>query len=1216
LIVKIGASSRKLGLLASVSCVGLTFSAASRAQTAELPPPPVNSTIDARGVDLASGQLMVEFTPLSIGDATNGLKETFYYPGLYGFRHDQMITATADDYDLYGNAYGYHVTIATGKVSNGFTWNGSAYVSDKGDGATLSATTTQWTYTDRDGVIIILDRTQGSAYTSYYNTTNYYGGVDGLATTITRPDGFKTRLTYKRSSYTQSGYGTVYVTRLQSTTTSTGYQLKFTYRTNSLSQSTANDWVGLAQTQAINNAVDYCDPAADACTGFTQSWPTLSVASTASGSNGILSFTDPSSRTSSFTFDSSGRIIGYRRPSASSDTTTYGYYTNSTAISSVTLANVGTWNYTFSLSGSTLTGSVTTPTVSTPYNFTANYNIRQPLTLTDENGHTTTFTYDSKGRVATQTLHGSGSNFLTYNYDTRGNLLSVITTPKTGSGLGTLTTSATYPSSCAVAATCNKPTTSTDSAGKVTNYYYNSNGTLDYVQAPAPTSGAARPEMHYSYTTAQARVKNASGSTVDQGDVVTLATGTTACITGAWSCAAANQLVTQLSYYGGPSATNLLLQSSTVKSGSGSPTSTTTYAYDSIGNVTSVTDPVNNVTQLFYAADRQSLGVRSPSVDGSPTSRRRAVIHHYNSDGLRDSTTYGSVNPDGTGLTTRRVNYVGYDSQGRKTLDRLSDGTTDFAITQYSYTSANRLDCVAVRMKPESWGSLPSSACTAVTPVGSYGPDRITKYLWENAGALDRTQSAYGTGLQRDDVRYTRTTHDLVETMTDAKGNVTSFVYDGHDRLLRTCYNTALASCTDSASDIVKLTYNSAGRLTNRSLRGTSLATTIGYNYDDLGRVVSIDYPGSGTFDKDVTFTYDNLGRQLSATDASGHSATFAYDALGNVTSQGDAISARTMLYDAAGRRTRLTWSDGNYVTYEYNGASDLTAIKESGTTSLASFGYDDIGRRSTLTRGNGVVTSYAYNPLGLTSLANDLAGTASDQTLSITARNPAGQIVTRTGSNDIYAWTLHYNFNRNYTANGLNQYTASGAVTPTYDVKGNLASAGASTYSYSTKNELVQTSAGGVQFYPDPLGRIDTILNAPSGTTKFQYDGANISTELDGGNALLRRYVWGPGDDEPLVWYEGSGLSSKRWLVADERGSVIAVTDASGNATAINSYDDYGIPGLNNQGRFQYTGQAWIPELGLYSYKARIYSPTLGRFLQTDPIRLFWSERDVAMLS
>ena len=28
-----------------------------------------------------------------------------------------------------------------------------------------------------------------------------------------------------------------------------------------------------------------------------------------------------------------------------------------------------------------------------------------------------------------------------------------------------------------------------------------------------------------------------------------------------------------------------------------------------------------------------------------------------------------------------------------------------------------------------------------------------------------------------------------------------------------------------------------------------------------------------------------------------------------------------------------------------------------------------------------------------------------------------------------------------------------------------------------------------------------------------------------------------------------------------------------------------------------------WLPEIALYYYKARMYSPTLGRFLQTDPI-------------
>jgi RHS repeat-associated protein len=96
---------------------------------------------------------------------------------------------------------------------------------------------------------------------------------------------------------------------------------------------------------------------------------------------------------------------------------------------------------------------------------------------------------------------------------------------------------------------------------------------------------------------------------------------------------------------------------------------------------------------------------------------------------------------------------------------------------------------------------------------------------------------------------------------------------------------------------------------------------------------------------------------------------------------------------------------------------------------------------------------------------------------------------------------------------------------------------------------------------------------------------------------------VHGPGVDEPLVWYEGSGTTDRRWLLADNQGSVIAVTNGSGAATNINTYDEYGVPGSTNTGMFQYTGQIWIADLGLYFYKARFYSPTLGRFMQTDPI-------------
>ena len=62
-------------------------------------------------------------------------------------------------------------------------------------------------------------------------------------------------------------------------------------------------------------------------------------------------------------------------------------------------------------------------------------------------------------------------------------------------------------------------------------------------------------------------------------------------------------------------------------------------------------------------------------------------------------------------------------------------------------------------------------------------------------------------------------------------------------------------------------------------------------------------------------------------------------------------------------------------------------------------------------------------------------------------------------------------------------------------------------------------------------------------------------------------------------------------------------MADRAGNSLAINSYDEWGNPGPSNSGRFAYTGQIVVPGLKLYYYKARIYSPRLGRFLQTDPI-------------
>jgi RHS repeat-associated protein len=113
------------------------------------------------------------------------------------------------------------------------------------------------------------------------------------------------------------------------------------------------------------------------------------------------------------------------------------------------------------------------------------------------------------------------------------------------------------------------------------------------------------------------------------------------------------------------------------------------------------------------------------------------------------------------------------------------------------------------------------------------------------------------------------------------------------------------------------------------------------------------------------------------------------------------------------------------------------------------------------------------------------------------------------------------------------------------------------------------------------------------------------LVAEYDGNHQLLRRYVHGADGvaDDPLFWYEGAGLTDRRSLHADHQGSIIATANTGGTLRQINAYDEYGIPAPTNTGRFQYTGQTWLPEIGMYYYKARIMSPTLGRFLQVDPI-------------
>ncbi len=110
---------------------------------------------------------------------------------------------------------------------------------------------------------------------------------------------------------------------------------------------------------------------------------------------------------------------------------------------------------------------------------------------------------------------------------------------------------------------------------------------------------------------------------------------------------------------------------------------------------------------------------------------------------------------------------------------------------------------------------------------------------------------------------------------------------------------------------------------------------------------------------------------------------------------------------------------------------------------------------------------------------------------------------------------------------------------------------------------------------------------------------------EYNAAGAIQKRYAHWIGADVPAVEYDYtlSSTPSPRHLFPNHQGTIVAATGPGAALDYRNSYDEWGMPGTTNQGRFQYTGQAYLAELGLYYYKARFYSPTLGRFLQTDPV-------------
>lgn len=1169
-----------LGILVSIAFYGFPHVAFAQS----VPPPATQNSIDANGVDLIRGALFLSSPTASVGQPGGG--------GLvYQRTYDSSIQDWRDNVTGTINSSGTAFTVTLLGASETFTQSGSTYTSNEGRGGTLTFASNIYTYTTASGVVALYDKALASSQPTQAN--------EGRVTQMTMPSG--ERLTF---TYTQLSASPFLAHRLQSVNNNLGYQLSFQYASNT-ADATGLQLIGVT---AINNAVDYCAPTANGCTGFTRPWMSL----TFGYGSGFQTVTDALGRTMRYNI-TSNRITGVRWPSSGSDNVIIAY-DGSGKVASVN-NGVGTWAYTYSDSGAVRQTTVVDP-ASRVRIFFSNLTIARITAFQDGTGAARQYTYDSYGRL-NHSFEPLG-NYTAYPKDDRGNVTMVREFANSLGGLPPAITvqSATYPASCTNPVTCNQPTSTADALGNTTDYTYDAtHGGLLTVTGPDPDGAGplGRPQTRYTYTQVTASyIQSPGGSPTPAPTSVWRLSQISSCATSAWNgsaCAAgaADETRTTITY----GTNNRQITQVSSGSGDGALTATATSTYDDIGNLLTVDGPLSgtaDTTRVRYDNARQRVGVIGPDPDGAGSLKHRATRFTYSTDGQVTSVEQGTVNSqsdaDWAAFASLETMSLTYDTVGRRVRESLVVGGVTQALVQYGFDNANKLECAAVRMNPAVFASLPT-ACTLSTQ-GANGPDRIMRNTYDLADRVIQVQLGYGTPLQQVAMSQTFTLNGEVATLTDANGNVTTYEYDGIDRLIKARFPNASGGGS-STTDYEQLTYNNNSQVTQRRLRDGGL---VNFTYDNLSRVTLLDAP-TGT--SDVTSAYDNFSRLTQTAYAGVHTLSFVYDQLSRNTGVTRVADGATLTvgyqYDPAGRRTRVTWPDAFYAQYDYDLTSAVTAVRENGAASgvgvLAIYTYDNLGRRTAIARadGSGAATTYTFDAASrLSSLQQNLSGTTYDQTLGFTY-NAAGQALTRTGVNSQYNWTQPSISAIGYAPNGRNQYATVGGANFGYDTRGNLTATGGATYGYDAFNRL--TGAGSATLAYDPAGRLyQTTSNGSSVTARFLYDGRDAIAEYNGGNVLLRRYVHGPGMDEPLVRYEGAGTSDRRWLIQDQLGSVIAETNSSGAIIGSpNTYDEYGQPGAGNTSRFQYTGQMWIGEAGIYHYRARAYAPALGRFLQTDPI-------------
>src|SRR5690348_3784503 len=392
---------------------------------------------------------------------------------------------------------------------------------------------------------------------------------------------------------------------------------------------------------------------------------------------------------------------------------------------------------------------------------------------------------------------------------------------------------------------------------------------------------------------------------------------------------------------------NGMVETMTVTQPSPSGSDHTTYAYDTHGNLTSITDGLGHATTYSGYNGLGEVG-KLVGPNGDETD------YTYDARGRVASKT---THPNGTTATWT----YGYDGFGLLAKVSAPDGE----VTAWTRDAEQRVKTITHNDKDgTSTESFTYDANNDITSdVIARGSDigKSTSYVYDALGRIYQVKGSKGGTLT-----YAYDGNGNVLSVTDALGHKTSYAYDALNRVV---------GVTDAAGGITSYTYDAGDHLTGvEDPRG--LITS--YEWDGLGLLWQTKSPDTGT----TNYTFDGDGRLQSFVRADGTHTYYAYDALNRVTSIGAGSETRTYTWDTCtngkGRLCAASLAGSNSVGYSYSPEGWITG-RSFGINGGPSYGlgyaYDNMGHLSVVDYPDGNQALYYYTD-GAVSQVNLQVGT------------------------------------------------------------------------------------------------------------------------------------------------------------------------------------------------------------------------------------------------